>query len=69
MGLCTKEYAERVVEDCKTMVTTTKNNIRKNFEDMDFENAVQRDDVEGYIVSMEAECNSLIAKLSSYTFE
>lgn len=69
MGLCTKEYAERVVEDCKNMITTTKNNIRKNFEDMDFENTVQRDDVEGYITSMEAECTRLIDKLSSYTFE
>ncbi|RDU24557.1 hypothetical protein [Anaerosacchariphilus polymeriproducens] len=69
MGLYTKAYAERIVEDCKSNITSVKQNIRKNFNDMDFENAVQKDQVESYIASMEAECNNLIAKLEGYSFE
>lgn len=69
MGLYTKEYAERIVDDCKSNIVSVKQNIRKNFDDMDFENVLQKDQVESYITSMEAECDKLITQLESYSFE
>ena len=47
----------------------TKQSARQNFDDMDFENADKRVEVEGYIEDIVAECDRQIQMLYGLMFE
>lgn len=46
-----------------------KKEIGENFAEMDFENAVERTKMEGYVKEMEEECSRMIGRLEEMTFE
>lgn len=68
MGQLSKRDAERKRDDYISKLTEVKKNIREDFEEMDFENAVQRNIVEGYIESIETEFGSFISTLQGMSF-
>lgn len=69
MGRVVGSYANRLRNSYVNYINTQKKYIRKNFEDMDFENADARDQFEAVIESMEANCDALVNKISGYSFE
>lgn len=69
MGRVVGSYAERLQASYIKYINNQKQYIRKNFEDMDFENADARDKFEAIVESMESNCDALVNKISSYSFE
>ncbi len=69
MGRVVGSYAKRLQNSYIKYINSQKQYIRKNFEDMDFENADARDEFEAIVESMERNCDTLVSKISSYSFE
>lgn len=69
MGELSKSDAEKKRNEYVTEITKVRNYVREDFEEMDFQNADQRDAMERYIENLEAEYNSLITTLNNMTFE
>lgn len=69
MGELSKSDAEYKRSRYIERLNDLKGDIREDFEEMDFENADQRDVMEGYIELIEAEYESLISLLDNLTFE
>ena len=69
MGRVVGSYAERLQNSYIKYINNQKQYIRKNFEDMDFENADARDEFEAIVENMERNCDTLVSKISSYSLE
>lgn len=69
MGRVVGSYATRLRNNYVKYINAQKAYIRKNFEDMDFENADAREEFESIVESMERNCDALVNKISSYSFE
>ena len=69
MGELSKRDAEKKREAYMNHLSKLKGYIREDFEEMDFENADQRDVMEGYIESIEKEYDLLVSTLEGMTFE
>lgn len=69
MGELSKSDAEKRRNNYVTEITKVRNYILEDFEEMDFQNADQRDAMEKHIENLEAEYNSLITTLNNMTFE
>lgn len=69
MGREKGSYARRLVNSYISYINNQKKYIRKNFEDMDFENADARNEFEAVVETMESDCDALVNKISSYNFE
>ncbi len=69
MGELSRSDAEKRRDNYVSDLEKLKKYVREDFEEMDFENADQRDVMEGYIESIEAEFASLISTLNNMTFE
>ena len=69
MGELSKKDAEAKRDMYVENLTTQKGDIREDFEEMDFENADQRDVMESYIEAIELEYDSLITTLTNMSFE
>lgn len=65
---CKKEVAERAAAAYIKTIEKHKNKIRKNFNDMDLENADIRDRFDEVIRNIEKECNDLIAYIEGVRF-
>ncbi len=63
-----KETAEALVAHCIKEIEESKKSVKKNFDEMDFENSVVRDDYEKIISEITSEYDSLINKISDYRF-
>lgn len=64
----TKGYSERLVANYIEEIEAEKKKIVKNFNDMDFQNAVTKNEFEEIINDMVKNCDQLIENLSSYSF-
>ena len=69
MGEMSKADAERKRKSFRSKIEEAKKQVRENFEEMDFENAKERTEMEGYIQEMEREFGSLLGELDAMTFE
>ena len=69
MGREVGSYCNRLVSSYVKYINNQKKYMRKNFEDMDFENADARDEFEAIVENMESKCDVLVSKISSYNFE
>lgn len=68
MGELSKSDAEVKRSKYISILTKQKEYVREDFEEMDFENAVQRDIMEGYIEEIEKEFGILLTTLQNMQF-
>ena len=69
MGELSKKDAEKKRDDYVDDLAKLKEDIREDFEEMDFVNADQRDVMETYIEDIESEYDALITMLNNMSFE
>lgn len=69
MGELSKKDAEKKRDDYVDDLAKLKEDIREDFEEMDFVNADQRDAMETYIEDIESEYDALITMLNNMSFE
>lgn len=69
MGELSKNDAERKREQYQDQLNKMKSKVRENFEEMDFENADQRNFMENHVEAIESVFNGLIMELGAITFE
>jgi hypothetical protein len=65
----TQSHCNRLISNYIEEVNVYKKNMVKNFEDMDFKNAVTRNEFGEIVDEMINNCDSLIMKLQEYTFD
>lgn len=68
MGELSKSDAEARRSKYVSVLQKQKQNVRENFEEMDFENAVQQNIMESHIKEIEMEFDGLITTLQSMQF-
>lgn len=68
MGELSKQDAERKRDSYKEHFRRMKSRVREDFEEMDFENADQRNHMEGHVSSIESIIDGLIKELDAMTF-
>lgn len=66
--MITKYYAECAAGQYTGILESSRDSIRKNFEEMDLENVKLRDDMEKEIEHMEKTINKAIGRIESVTF-
>lgn len=59
MGRCCKKYLNKMLDAYEEELTDISKAIQKNFEDMDFENAKTKEDMELIIEDMKTACAAL----------
>lgn len=59
MGRCCKKYLNKMLDAYEEELTDISKAIQKNFEDMDFENAKTKEDMELIIEDMKTACAEL----------
>lgn len=64
----TRAYCNRLISNYIEEIEFQIKYIEKNFTQMDFENAVARDECEAIVVNMIKQCNDLINQLDEYNF-
>ena len=64
----TRSYCNRLISNYIEEIEVQIKAIDKNFIQMDFENAVVRDECEIIVVNMIKQCNDLIYQLDEYNF-
>lgn len=69
MGELSKADAEAKKQKYISIISDVKSDVREDFEEMDFENAVERTNMEAYIKSMEEEYDGLLRTLEGMRFE
>ena len=69
MGELAQEDASRVRDSFIEYFQKSKSGVRENFEEMDFENADKRTQMEQNIINMEMKYDSLINELRNMSFE
>ena len=69
MGQLSKGDAESYQNDLAEYLGECRSQVRENFNEMDFENADKRTQMEKYIEKMEKKYDSLISDLKSLSFE
>ncbi len=69
MGELKKSSAESKRGDYVEDLQSAKKKVRENFDEMDFQNAVQRDQIEDAIAGIEAELDAMIKTLNDMSFE
>lgn len=68
MGKCKASSAQYIVNRCIGDINDVISDIQKNFNDMDFENASAREEMQDVIDNMKRHCRNLISELHSYSF-
>lgn len=64
----TQSHCNSLISNYIEEIDVYKNKISKNFEDMDFKNAVTRTEFGEIVTEMINNCDSLIGKLEAYSF-
>lgn len=59
MGRCCKKYLNKMLDAYEEELTDISKAIQKNFEDMDFENAKTKEDMELIVEDMKTVCAEL----------
>lgn len=59
MGRCCKKYLNKMLDAYEEELTDISKAIQKNFEDMDFENAKTKEDMELIVEDMKTACAEL----------
>ena len=59
MGRCCKKYLNKMLDAYEEELTDISKAIQKNFEDMDFENAKTKEDMELIVEDMKTACAAL----------
>ncbi|MBE6047146.1 MAG: hypothetical protein E7213_01855 [Clostridium sp.] len=62
-------YSNKMIKAYVEEITKQKKLIKRNFEEMDFENADARNKFKEIVNEMIRNCDSLISKLNSYSFK
>ncbi|NLK79068.1 MAG: hypothetical protein GX284_15455 [Clostridiales bacterium] len=65
MGRCCKKYLNKMLDAYQEELADISKAIQKNFEDMDFENAKTREDMELIVGDMRAACEALKSTIES----
>lgn len=65
MGRCCKKYLNKMLDAYEEELTDISKAIQKNFEDMDFENAKTKEDMELIIEDMKTACAALKRTIAS----
>ena len=65
MGRCCKKYLNKMLDAYQEELADISKAIQKNFEDMDFENAKTREDMELIVGNMRAACEALKSTIAS----
>jgi len=65
---CSASSANGLVSTYVRQLNTQIESIQKNFNDMDFENASARNEMEAVINNMKSSCRNLISDLQAYRF-
>lgn len=68
MGELSKKDAEAKRDKYVELLAEAKEDVREDFEEMDFENAVQRNQMEEYIEDIETVFGNLISSLNDMEF-
>lgn len=69
MGELSKADAEKRRSRYISRIQDVKNKVREDFEEMDFENAKERTEMEKWIESMEEEYAGMIQRLNGLSFK
>ncbi len=65
MGRCCKKYLNKMLNAYEEELTDISKAIQKNFEDMDFENAKTKEDMELIVEDMKTACAELKRTIAS----
>ena len=65
MGRCCKKYLNKMLDAYQEELADISKAIQKNFEDMDFENAKTREDMELIMGDMKATCEALKSTIAN----
>ncbi len=68
MGKCTAGSARGIVSGCVGEIQQVISDLQKNFDEMDFENADAREEIQELVDNMKRHCQNLISDLNSYHF-
>lgn len=68
MGELSKKDAEKKRDRYASIIVKIQENVREDFNEMDFQNAVQRNTMGGYVEDLQRELAKLIVALNDISF-